>query len=455
MLTVVDLAAGKSVNPDANLRELLLLSCHATLIRLGDLSRYRATEVQSRERDWGPSKSYYDLAITLQPTSGMGYNQLAIIALADEDHFHVTYYLHRSLAVDHKFTTNLDIEFKKILDRESKHREPSSPKDDPGFHLFCDRFVVFHAKCHKGRIFKEHDALENELLNQLAAQVQGRTFDDVLQKICLINIAAESLAKKRVVGECCRAKFELPNLLLTNFTDNVSRSLQSVVYLQELNVRTFFTLLQAFLAELEQNGSNEGEHERLTSVCRRLLPQLRQYSSWLRIESALLLAQEEETLAQHIKEFWKVYARVLDFLLAAFPLAKLPEAPYLLSEDQDTMAFKPLRHDGTTDRYLNVHGNPKPLPGSEGKPRLSSDDEMLYRVKSFLKDGLKLTMAKVGFLIGKFARADYNCNRLALPKFPFRSQEVNSFIERPIQTKSLRLRLLLDPFPRIRNLFSP
>ena len=77
----------------ASLRNTVFQSCHQTLIHLGDLSRYRETELvdKDKERNWGPAKGYYDLAAEIYPDSGGAHNQLAVISREDGDHFRSVY----------------------------------------------------------------------------------------------------------------------------------------------------------------------------------------------------------------------------------------------------------------------------------------------------------------------------------------------------------------------------
>ena len=189
------------------LRELILQSCHATLIRLGDLSRYRETELQTKTRNWGPAIGYYDLATEMKPTSGASHNQLAVIALADENHLRAVYQLYRAVAIDEPHAAakgNLGLEFKKILDRWQKQKLiPPEEARMPGVALQV-WFLCFHAKCFQGVEFKEHGDLENEILGQLAVELKERSVDSMLNKMTLINIAAEYVASVsiREDGSC-------------------------------------------------------------------------------------------------------------------------------------------------------------------------------------------------------------------------------------------------------------
>ncbi|KAF9890940.1 hypothetical protein FE257_005197 [Aspergillus nanangensis] len=367
------------------LRKYILLSCHATLIRLGDLSRYRETELVSKDRNWGPAIGYYDLATVIYPASGTSHNQLAVIALADGNHLRATYHLYRALAADESHPSargNLEIEFRKITNAWVK-RELIPPEDAgiPGRAL-APWFVYLHAQCYKGSDFPEHDELESEVLSQLAVDLKERSLEGTLQKFCLINIAAEDLSRAR---------------------QNEEPTSNSSLFFQRINVKTFFTLLQILLAEVERFAVEDPHHgdaktspDRVTVVGRRILPALRNYSSWLLTVSHLLVGQKEEKdtpLAVQVTEFWKIYANTLTLLASTFDVVHLPEIDYLLEEDEETLCFVPLNKKSTTRRYWDINGQPKPQMNDPGVERNHPNIEMLYRIREFVIDGLDLVVS--------------------------------------------------------------
>lgn len=216
MLTIMAEPAAKGC-ADANpqLRQSVLVSCHQTLVRLGDLSRYRETELTTKDRNWGPATGYYELACAILPSSGASHNQLAVIALTDGNHLRATYHLYRALAVEDPLPTakgNLEIEFKKILAAwskgelivnrpcPSKSKKGAAAEGDVGGKALIAWFVRLHAKCYRGQGFAEHDELESEVLNQLAVDLKERSLDATLHKFILINVAAEYSAGVRVQG---------------------------------------------------------------------------------------------------------------------------------------------------------------------------------------------------------------------------------------------------------------
>ncbi|RDW78773.1 uncharacterized protein DSM5745_05625 [Aspergillus mulundensis] len=378
-----NLSAEPPVYPSEILRNYILQSCHATLIRLGDLSRYRETELVTKERNWGPAIGYYDLATVIYPASGASHNQLAVIALADANHLKATYHLYRALSAQEPHPGargNLEIEFRKVRGLWAKQQ--LIPRGDAGIpgKALAPLFVYLHAQCYKGIDFTEHDELESEVLNQLAVDLKERSLEGTLQKFCLINIAAEDASRNR---------------------SNENSGTNAHLFFQRINVKTYFTLLQILLAEVERfavedSGSNNKEKvgaDKVTVVARRILPALRNYSAWLLTVSSHLVAYKEKDtpLAVQLAEFWKIYANTLTLLASTFDVVHLPEVEYLLEEDEETLCFVPLS-EGVTRRYLDAQGQQKPSMNDPGVERNHPNIEMLYRIREFVIDGLDLVV---------------------------------------------------------------
>lgn len=178
------------------------------------------------------------------------------------------------------------------------------------------------------------------------------------------------------------------------------------LFFQRINVKTFFTLLQILLVELERSvvvedpGNDKdakSSPEKVTVVARRILPALRHYSSWLLTVSPLLVAYKEKDtpLSVQITEFWKIYANTLTLLALTFEVVNLPDIDYLLEEDEETLGFAPLDQEATSRRYLDTNGKFKPRMHDQGVERSHPNIEMLYRVREFVIDGLDLVVGNV------------------------------------------------------------
>lgn len=208
-------ARAPEVGLTATLREQLLLSVHQTLIYLGDLSRYRATERLDREPDWGPAIGYYGLAGSLRPSSGMSYHQQSVIAAEEGDHLRTIYNLYRAIVVDEPHPnagSNLGVAMKKVDKAWDKGKLMfhSAPGDRDGSRkVLVAWFVRFHSMCYKGQSFAGYEEMEQEVLNHLAAELKGRGHESTLSKLFFVNFAAQYAAaaqferKNRVRRKCC------------------------------------------------------------------------------------------------------------------------------------------------------------------------------------------------------------------------------------------------------------
>lgn len=126
-------------------------------------------------------------------------------------------------------------------------------------------------------------------------------------------------------------------------------------------------------------------------MTRRVLPSLRNYSSWLVSNATILAAGIGDTaLNVLVQELWKIYTNALTLLVSSFPLSGLPPpVDYLLDEDEDTLSFKPLDNKDAQRRYnSDVTGSRKPKWHDRGIQRQHPNVEMLWRIRDFLADGL-------------------------------------------------------------------
>ena len=309
---------------------------------------------------------------------------MAVIALADGNHFRALYQLYRAQTVQIPHPSaknNLDIEFKKII--QLKAKDELFPRTGT---LLAERtveawFSYLHAMCEKGEEWPEHEDIENELLGQMSVLLKEKSLESQLQRFSLINMAAEYMAgqqaRESTSSEISLARFQ---------------------FYQRLNLKTFFMLLQILLPELAREDEVAGLSEpgdlsnRLSSITRRILPSLRHYSSWLLTNVSFLVAQGNDPfLGVHIREFWKIYANALTLLAGTFPVKDLPVIEYLLEEDEDTIGFLPISNENTIWRY---HGQPdclKPRYGEENTPKELPQVEMLFRIRDFIANGVELT----------------------------------------------------------------
>lgn len=177
--------------------------------------------------------------------------------------------------------------------------------------------------------------------------------------------------------------------------------MQALMFFLRLNVRTFFTLLQLLQSELESGAAEEANSgpnhastsgsSRITAVARRILPALRQYSSWLTANVKLLTHQFGDTVLEvQVKEMWRTYANTLTILAVSFNAAALPSIEYLLEEDEDTIYFKPFEND-VSNRHRSLGCRDlKPAFHALGVERQHPNVEMCGRIRDILLVGLAL-----------------------------------------------------------------
>lgn len=179
------------------IKALIEKSCHAALLRLGDLSRYR-NDLRTKNRSWEPALGYYTLAGDLCPQLGSSHNQMAVVALADANHLDAIYHLYRAIAVEHPHPLaegNLEIDFKKITTAWEKSPSGTSGNNEATLILW---FIRLHARFYAGAKFSGHDELENEVLSRVARLLKEQALGETFSKLVIINIAAEYSAGERV-----------------------------------------------------------------------------------------------------------------------------------------------------------------------------------------------------------------------------------------------------------------
>lgn len=177
--------------------------------------------------------------------------------------------------------------------------------------------------------------------------------------------------------------------------------MQALLFFLRLNIRTFFTLLQLLQSELElgapdgpfsqSSQASTGGFCKFTAAARRILPALRQYSSWLTISLSLLVNKlGDNALEVQVREMWRTYANTLTIMASSFDVAALPSVEYLLEEDEDTVCFKPFKDDTSTRYRTPGDTELKPMFHAQGVERYHPNMETLGRIGDFLLVGIKL-----------------------------------------------------------------
>ncbi|EKD17846.1 hypothetical protein MBM_03618 [Drepanopeziza brunnea f. sp. 'multigermtubi' MB_m1] len=387
-LSLSTLTADQRVKVSPDIRPLIELSCHATLLHLGDLSRWR-NSFRTKDRSWEPAMGYYALANDLRPTDGAAHSQMSVIALSEQNHLDAIYHLYRALTTENPHALakgNLETEFKKIISAWEK-KVPQQNNDK--LRMLCWWYVLLQAKFYQGVEFAAtQKELEREILSRLALLLKGQSFGATLEKLVIVNIAAQHFAYARF-QQATETSQEVP--------------LNSYNFCIRFNVRFFTVLLQTLLPELEDeptgedipNGPSgsrsERENDKITAIARRVLPAIRQYSTWVMANNKWLMALSAPVVASNaiaiqINEMWKAFANVSTRLGERFS-GNQASVGYLLEEDESTVGFEPLRSfkfPQGCDVFKNIAGESKPRNSDQGINRHHPSVEMQSRIQDIL-----------------------------------------------------------------------
>jgi hypothetical protein len=175
-------------------------------------------------------------------------------------------------------------------------------------------------------------------------------------------------------------------------------TIESFYFLLRFNARFLCVLLQTIQPELELDDAGEDlpsenrtsrsgrAPERITTVARRILPAIRQYSIWLVSRAPIITATaKNHPSSVYIQEMLRVYASVLTKLIHVFPVQELPVVGYLLEEDEATVGFKPFRDPSlpaNCNFYIGQNGLPKPRSTDRGVERSHPNVEMKSRIRN-------------------------------------------------------------------------
>lgn len=387
-LSLGTLTADQKVKVTPEVGHLIELSCHATLLHLGDLSRWR-NGFRIKDRSWDPAMGYYALANDFRPADGAAHNQMSVIALSEQNHLDAIYHLYRALTTKNPHVlakSNLETEFKKIINAWEK-KIPQHNNDKLG--LLCWWYVLLQAKFYQGSdLTAAQKELEKEILSRLALQLQLQSLGATLEKLVIVNIAAQHFAHDRIQQAA---------------ETSLEAAFNSYNFCIGFNVRFFTVLLQTLLPELEDqptgedipnvtNGSRpERENDKITAIARRVLPAIRQYSTWAMANTKWLMAlaapETANTLiAAQINDMWKTFANVSTRLGELFS-GNQASVDYLLEEDENTFGFEPLRDFAFPqgcDLFKNISGEPKPRVSDHGVERHHPNIEMQSRIQDVL-----------------------------------------------------------------------
>lgn len=362
-------------------------SFHATLIHLGDISRWR-DKARSRPDGGKATVLFYELAHDLNPRSGIAHHQLGI--MKEGNHLEMVYHLYRACAIESPHPNaipNLEAEFRRLLQSTTPGRRSGPPDPDEAF---SNWFTKLHARSYKGEQFSQE--LEEEVLHRLEIALKKPGALPVLLKMVLINMAAYLVAKDKIQKE---------------YSLDASNSCELIL---RLNVRWILILLRLLQSELEEyvkaappteaqssggrNGTNTKASQQVNNFTETILPLARLYMAWLFIARDDIVKYQDH-LGSYIFDMYRAVAQSLTMLAKEFT-SQLPPSPYLLAEDVEALGMKPF-DDAKLEPVCRIHhefgqASFKPHWEDTGRPKNTPEQETLSRIYDLIACGFSLAL---------------------------------------------------------------
>ncbi|KAJ8124316.1 hypothetical protein O1611_g9325 [Lasiodiplodia mahajangana] len=381
----------ENVSPPAPLRALVLKSCQMTLVRLGDLARYRCHSTDKFSKTiFNTALDYYGLANSLDPDDGSAHHQLAVLHQIPGQHFDIVYHFHRAIAVSRPHELAL-----KNLEREFKSPESSQTKKGPSkdqSQAMVTWFVRLHAFFFHGKHFSQQSELEEEVLHRFELALKSDDPNNtLLLKMIIINMAAYDISTEKVKS---------------SWTMEGSQSCQ---FLLRFNTRMMLSLLRALDRALGEESvttvasdsrPNDGESPlTFAPSLLKLLPLFRFYLAWSYVTRADLL-EYQEYLEPHIKDVYRLLADVLTSLNVYIDLTiETVPSKYLLSEDTEAQGLRSLS-DRKLPLFLHIEEERTAIPPKRVKTRkpaqnvfgrrFKQETELVWRVRDIICCGVFL-----------------------------------------------------------------
>ncbi|KAI0383144.1 hypothetical protein F5Y04DRAFT_40344 [Hypomontagnella monticulosa] len=339
-----DIAPEKIPPPDSTpppqLRPMILKSCQITLVRLGDLVRYRcqmAEKVSNSSTNFDKALEYYGLANTIDPDDGSAHHQLAVLYQLQNRHLDIVYHFYRSVCTTkpHELgVTNLEREFRGL---EGSSTARKGPIKDPS-ETMVTWFLRLHAYFFQGEPFSQQAELEEEVLHRIEMAMKSGNDEAILRRMTFINIAAYDVAMEKV-----KAHWTL-------------QGSQSAQFLLRFNIRTVLIILRVLKAALLdesatsqapeiESGIHAGDDTEsplcFSPLLMRIFPLFRIYISWIYVSRADANAYRE-FLEPYISEVYRLLSDTLTLLNAVNDQAITTiTSKYLLPEDTEALGLKP------------------------------------------------------------------------------------------------------------------
>ena len=322
---------------------LALRVCHFILIHLGDLARYKElhVDVKGSKGQWGPALGYYQLARKLLPEVGMPMNQLAVVAIYKDNLVASTYYFLRAATALESFPTseeNLKLGFQKLIRASQSNTE----------------------------------------LTNMYLEVIGRVFTDSLEEV---DIAAQLKNVSEKLSRTLRERL-LPSETLVQLgcipiaAGSLRRDANKVMVnqlelLSEIAMLFFGTMLDVMIQELAtftkgSQAPSTRQELSISAVLRQMLPCLRVYSKWLKLN------------VKTSRAIWTKYIQAMTLCGKYYPRRLLSVLNQSLEEDIELRGFVALA-GGLNSSNFRDHAS-----------MAHANDENLLRVSDLLNDAASI-----------------------------------------------------------------
>ena len=190
-------------NQSQETRAKVLGLCHISLIRLGDLSRWREELLEPKSPCFSASIEFYELAGRILPQSGTCHNQLAKVCLKAGDKFGMIYELYRSLATEQPHETakkNLDDGLRDLCRTGQELKKHAASREQEQSSLE-DVLLTFQAYCFFQPTSARRGLLEEDLFQHFLIASDQDGSQDVVSKTLLMSLASELTARNSMSGE--------------------------------------------------------------------------------------------------------------------------------------------------------------------------------------------------------------------------------------------------------------
>ncbi|CAG8573828.1 16237_t:CDS:10, partial [Funneliformis mosseae] len=408
-----------------DIKQRAVLSCHKSLIFLGDLGGDRSN------KNWSTACDYYNHARQLVPDSGNPHNQLAVISTYNSDDFSAVYHYYRSLVVKHQFLTakdNISLLFHKaqrsaseIPDREI-HKEQ---REFSGKRRFSHQRQVSTSSMTQSSKLKasetiqsffadfisleSYSELKGSVLNQLKEYALSRTLDpDQLLKLTVINMAA-SYVIRLITNSENGAINHSPKAISTYSQSSKKALVEKHSILLVLDTLTaLLDMCNSELADISIDGSDmHNAVQILPAPVKRSLATLRVGTKWVYlsldyIESMSTVISKDPNVKgefNNFARFWEYFAEFLNTMESLFPHDQGIPLDVPLKEDFELNGFLVLKNHISVDKNAFA---------DQGEPF----EELDMRIYDIFEDARKISESELSQLFyydGIFSASEPPC----------------------------------------------